>query len=106
VGGILAQAEHYEVMPIFAAGTCKKEKAPECVELIQALLDAWRESLNRESHGPIWSIASDGDGVQRAVFHTLFMKKTLQPLDPWGPFHNSYQDWPNCRSCSATSYRN
>jgi hypothetical protein len=35
VAGIAAfRAEHYEVMPVFAAGTCKKEKAPECVELI------------------------------------------------------------------------
>jgi len=33
---------------IFAAGTCKKEKAPECVELIQALLDSWRESPDGE----------------------------------------------------------
>lgn len=84
VAGIAAfRAEQYEVMPMFAAGTCKKEKAPECVELIQALLDAWRESPDGESrHGPIWSVASDGDGVRRAGFHTLFMKKTLQPLDP------------------------
>jgi hypothetical protein len=77
------RAEHYEVMPVFAAGTCKKEKAPECVELIQALLDAWRESPDGEKrHGPIWSVASDGDGVRRAAFHTLFMKKILEPGDP------------------------
>jgi hypothetical protein len=84
VAGIAAfRAEHYEVMPVFAAGTCKKEKAPECVELIQALLDAWRESPDGEKrHGPIWSVASDGDGVRRAAFHTLFMKKVLEPGDP------------------------
>ena len=76
-------AEHYEVMPVFAAGTCKKEKTPECVKLIQTLLDSWRESPDGEKwHGPIWSVASDGDGVRRAAFHTLFIKKTLEPHDP------------------------
>jgi hypothetical protein len=70
-------------MPIFATGTCKKEKAPECVKLIQTLLDSWTESPDGEKrHGPIRSVASDGDGVRRAAFHTLFMKKTLQANDP------------------------
>jgi hypothetical protein len=84
VAGIAAfRSEHYEVMPIFAAGTCKKEKAPECVELIQALLDAWKESPDGEKrHGPIWSVASDGDGVCRAAFHMLFMAQALRPGDP------------------------
>ena len=69
--------------PIFAAGTCKKEKAPESVELIQTLLDAWKDSPDGEKrHGPIWSVASDGDGVRRAAFHTLFMKDSLKPEDP------------------------
>jgi len=84
VAGIAAFcADHYEVKPIFAAGTCKKEKAPACVELIQALLDAWKDSPDGEKrHGPIWSVASDGDGVRRAAFHTLFVKNTLKPEDP------------------------
>ena len=39
--GIAAfRADHYEVKPIFAAGTCKKGKDPACIELIQGLLDA------------------------------------------------------------------
>ena len=83
VAGIAAfRADHYEVKPIFAAGTCKKEKAPESVELIQTLLDAWKDSPDGEKHhGPIWSVASDGDGVRRAAFHTLFMKDSLKPED-------------------------
>ena len=84
VAGIAAfRADHYEVRPIFAAGTCKKETAPSCVELIQTLLDAWKECPDGEKfHGPIWSVASDGDGVRRAAFHLLFMKDTLKPGDP------------------------
>lgn len=83
VAGIAAfRAEHYEVKPVFAAGTCKTEKAPDCVKLIQALLDAWKDSPDGEKrHGPIWSVASDGDGVRRATFHTLFMKDPLKPED-------------------------
>jgi hypothetical protein len=84
VAGIAAfRSDHYKVMPIFAAGTCKKEKASDCVELIQSSLDAWRESPDGEKrHGPIWSVASDGNGVRRAAFHTLFMSETLKPGDP------------------------
>jgi hypothetical protein len=84
VAGIAAfQPENYEVMPVFAAGTCKKEKAPACVELIQALLDAWKESPDGEKrHDSIWSVASDSNGVRRAAFHTLFMKDALKPEDP------------------------
>ncbi|KIM81608.1 hypothetical protein PILCRDRAFT_8649 [Piloderma croceum F 1598] len=81
VAGITAfRADSYEVRPIFAAGTCKKETAPSCVELIQTLLNAWKECLDGEKrHGPIWSVASDGDGVRRAAFHLLFMKVLLNP---------------------------
>jgi hypothetical protein len=59
VAGIAAfHAEHYEVKPVFAAGTCKTEKAPDCVKLIQALLNAWKDSPDGEKHhGPIWSVA-------------------------------------------------
>lgn len=87
VAGIAAfRTEHYEVMPVFASGTCKQEKAPECAKLIKALLDAWRDSTDGEArHGPIWSVASDGDGVRRAAFHVLFMSQTLQPSDPLFP---------------------
>jgi hypothetical protein len=84
VAGIAAfRSDHYEVMPIFAAGTCKKEKAPDCGNLIQTLLNAWRDSPDGEKrHGPIWSVASDGDGVRRAAFHALFMSETVKPGDP------------------------
>jgi len=84
IAGIAAfRADHYNVKPIFSAGTCKKETAPSCVEFIQALLDTWKECPDGEKrHGPIWSVASDGDGVRRAAFHLLFMKDSLKPGDP------------------------
>ena len=84
VAGIAAfRSDLYEVKPIFAAGTCKKEKAPDCADLIQTLLDAWKDSPDGEKrHGPIWSVASDGDGVRRAAFHGLFMSETVKPGDP------------------------
>jgi hypothetical protein len=50
---------------------------------IQTLLDAWKDSPNGEKqHGPIWSVASDGDRVCRAAFHTFFMSEMVQPGDP------------------------
>ena len=83
VAGIAAfRTNHYEVR-LIAAGMCKKETAPSGVELIQTLLDAWKECLDGEKrHGPIWSVTSDGDGVRRAAFHLLFMKDTLKPGNP------------------------
>lgn len=77
------RSEHYGAMPIFASGTCKTENAKECVKTLQTLLDNWKDSPDGEARwGPIWSFASDGDGVRRAAFHALFMKKFLQPGDP------------------------
>jgi hypothetical protein len=50
--------------------------------LIKTILDAWRLSPDGEvRHGPIWSFASDGDGVRRAAFHNVFMTDTLGPHD-------------------------
>jgi hypothetical protein len=65
VAGIAAfHTDHYGVKPIFAAGICKKEKAPACVELIQALLDTWKDSVDGEKrHSPIWSVKSGSNGV-------------------------------------------
>jgi hypothetical protein len=84
VAGIAAfRGTNYEVMPIMVSGTCKKEGVNECVKLIETILDAWRLSPDGEAkHGPIWSFASDGDGVRRAAFHIVFMKETLSPKDP------------------------
>jgi hypothetical protein len=80
------QSDHYKVKSIFATRTCKKEKAPGCADLIQTLLDAWKDSPDGEKrHGPIWSVASDGDGVRRAAFHAFFMSETVKPGDPLYP---------------------
>ena len=66
VAGIAAfRGTNYEVMPIMVSGTCQKEGVNECVKLIETILDAWQLSPDGEvKHGPIWSFASDGDGVR------------------------------------------
>jgi hypothetical protein len=83
VAGIAAFKDNsYQVMPILASGTCKTEQVGQCIQLIKTILDAWRLSPDSEvRHGPIWSFASDGDGVQRAAFHNVFMMDTLGPHD-------------------------
>jgi hypothetical protein len=69
-------------MPILASGTCKTEQVGQCVQLIKTILDAWQLSPDGEArHGPIWSFASDGNGVHRAAFHKVFMMDTLGPQD-------------------------
>jgi hypothetical protein len=70
-------------MPIFTSGTCKTENVGQCLKMLQALLDHRKASPNGEQlWGPGCSFASDGDGVQRAAFHILFIKKQISFDDP------------------------
>lgn len=71
---------HYGVRPVLCSLTCKTEVAEESAELIALILKLWKESLDgEEKHGPIFSVASDGDATRRKVLYELFMKHELDP---------------------------
>jgi len=75
--------DDYDVRPIVISGTCKTETALGSANMHQMVLDAWRTNPNGEArHGPIWSVASDGDGTRHRAFYLLFMKKPLDESDP------------------------
>lgn len=80
--GALRQ-KYFGVKPIFIQGTCKRDTADDMVNIIETIIKAWEESPDGEKrHGPIWSFASDGDGVRRSAFHRVFMNYTLKKDDP------------------------
>lgn len=83
IGVAAFRSEHYQAMPIAAAGTCKQSTAADCVVTIKTIPDAWKTSPDGEKrHGPIWSFASDGDGVRRAAFHTAFTSCAVTEENP------------------------
>ncbi|KAF8169184.1 hypothetical protein K438DRAFT_1543387, partial [Mycena galopus ATCC 62051] len=45
---------------------------------IRMIVQTWKELPHDEAfYGPLWSIASDGDGVRRQALHTICMSQTL-----------------------------
>ncbi|KZP08632.1 hypothetical protein FIBSPDRAFT_761107, partial [Athelia psychrophila] len=76
-------AEDYHAKPFILSPTCKTEKFPEQAQWLKMCLEQWK-ALYAGSHGPIWSVATDGDATQRAALHRILMIKTLD-LD--GPLY-------------------
>jgi hypothetical protein len=63
--------------------TCKKVSWQSAAQLLQKLIQAWKISPYGEAmHGLLLSIASDGDGTQRAALYLICMHKKLGPDDP------------------------
>jgi hypothetical protein len=71
------RTKDYHAKPILISPTCKSEKAPEQAEWIKLLIERWRpfEAI----HGPLWSVATDGDTTRRAALHSILMLLELNP---------------------------
>ncbi|THH06902.1 hypothetical protein EW146_g9475, partial [Bondarzewia mesenterica] len=77
--------DSYDVRPILMSPTCKSETAKSCAQYIQLILTRWKESPHGEQlHGPIWSVASDGDATRRAAFYDLLMRKEQDQMTELG----------------------
>ncbi|KAJ6603661.1 hypothetical protein B0H10DRAFT_2315727 [Mycena sp. CBHHK59/15] len=77
--------DHYTPSPIVVSPSDKTEKGLELVKWMQTVITSWQENESGESvHGPIWSLASDGDAAYRLAKHTLCMVKKLDPELPLG----------------------
>lgn len=75
--------EDYDIRPVLVSATCKSDTAVECTAFIQKIIDAWCTTPEGEAkHGPIWSVASDGDATRRKAFYDLFMKIPLSSVNP------------------------
>ncbi|CAE7062743.1 unnamed protein product [Rhizoctonia solani] len=73
-------ASDYNPALILASGTCKAEKAPDQARWIELILQSWRDSpFGEATHGPIWSICTDGDAKRRLAVFQHCMQFRLPP---------------------------
>ncbi|KAJ6552515.1 hypothetical protein B0H10DRAFT_2242119 [Mycena sp. CBHHK59/15] len=73
----------YGAKPVLFMPTCKKGSWQSAAQLLQKLVEAWKLSPYGEAmHGPLLSIASDGDGTRRAALYLVCMHKKLGRDDP------------------------
>ncbi|KAF8185751.1 hypothetical protein K438DRAFT_1936875 [Mycena galopus ATCC 62051] len=73
----------YGAKPVLIMPTCKKGSWQSSAQLLQKLIQAWKLSpFGEAKHGPLWSIASDGDATRRAALYLICMHKDLGPDDP------------------------
>ncbi|KAJ7479108.1 hypothetical protein FB451DRAFT_1131301 [Mycena latifolia] len=73
----------YGAKPVLLMPTCKKGSWQSSAQLIQKLVQAWKISpFGEAKHGPLWSIATDGDATRRAALHLICMHSKLGPDDP------------------------
>ncbi|KAK7007147.1 hypothetical protein R3P38DRAFT_3212810 [Favolaschia claudopus] len=77
----------YGAKPVYMGPTCKKGSWQEQVRLIEVILEAWKRSPDGEAkHGPIMSVASDGDHKRRLALFVLCMRYDIAPGNPLWPF--------------------
>ncbi|KAF8055318.1 hypothetical protein FPV67DRAFT_1789064 [Lyophyllum atratum] len=73
----------YGAKPVLLMPTCKKGSFRDSALIIEMLRQAWKMSPYGELlHGPIWSIASDGDPKRRPALYLHCMYRELTPADP------------------------
>jgi hypothetical protein len=73
----------YGAKPVLLMPTCKQGSYKDSALIIEMLRQAWRMSPYGEAlHGPVWSIASDGDPKRRPALYLHCMVRELTPSDP------------------------
>lgn len=73
----------YGAKPVLLLPTCKQGSFRDSAFIIEMLRQAWKLSrYGEELHGPIWSIASDGDPKRRPALYLHCMVKEITPEKP------------------------
>ncbi|KAJ7699599.1 hypothetical protein B0H17DRAFT_1129209 [Mycena rosella] len=77
----------YGAKPVLLMPTCKKGSWQSSAQILQKLIQAWKLSPFGEArHGPLLSVASDGDARRRAALYLVCMHRELPREDPLYPF--------------------
>jgi hypothetical protein len=85
-----SQDDHYSAIPIVVSPTDGKEKWCSLAKWIRTVLDTWKEHpFGDPVSGPIWSIASDGDGTFRRARHFICTEVILEPSSKLGSILSS-----------------
>ncbi|KAJ7479043.1 hypothetical protein FB451DRAFT_1395654 [Mycena latifolia] len=81
VGAISRLSESgYGAKPVFMGASCKKGGWQECLRTMETVLEAWRRSPHGEiKHGPVLSVASDGDPKRRPALFMMTMHSEILP---------------------------
>jgi len=76
----------YSAIPVALSGSCKAETGEGMALWLRELIRAWRENEDGEKrHGPLWSVATDGESTMRSCRFQVCMSQELAPLSPLYP---------------------
>ncbi|KAF4567094.1 hypothetical protein EYR40_006090 [Pleurotus pulmonarius] len=77
--------DNYSPIPLLLSPSCKTEKGDMLASWLERLIDAYSAHEHGQTrHGPIWTIASDGESTFRAARFHLCMSVALDPQSPLG----------------------
>ncbi|KAF8157541.1 hypothetical protein K438DRAFT_2074070 [Mycena galopus ATCC 62051] len=87
VGAISHLSRHdYGAKPVFITPSCKKGGWQGMLETMQSTLEAWKHSPDGEAkHGPVLTVASDGDHARRVALFMLCMHSEVVEGNPLYP---------------------
>jgi len=81
----IADDKHYYAVPIILSASCKQETGQELFKWIEKLLDVYKNHPHGEKvHGPIRTVASDGESSFQTARFLLCMKSPLDPQSSMG----------------------
>lgn len=73
----------YNAQVILVSGTCKTETDQAHYELLKAVIDQWNSSAHGSAaHGPLWSLATDGEGRRRRAIHRYCFSSAIAQDSP------------------------
>ncbi|KAJ7503915.1 hypothetical protein B0H11DRAFT_2352833 [Mycena galericulata] len=74
---------NYGAKPVLLMPTCKKGSWQSSAQILQKLIHAWKLSpFGEAKHGPLESLASDGEARRRAALYLVCMHKEVKEGDP------------------------
>jgi len=77
----------YTAIPFALSGSCKAETGEGMAKWVTDVVRAWNDHPNgAAAHGPIWSIATDGEPAMRMCRFTLCMLRELAVTSPLRSF--------------------
>ncbi|KAL1726283.1 hypothetical protein EV714DRAFT_276749 [Schizophyllum commune] len=81
----LTDDEHYSPVPILLSPSCKKESGLQLADWLSRVIEVWRtHEYGERLHGPIHTLASDGESSFRVARFQLCMTEEVDKATPVG----------------------
>ncbi|KAJ7805986.1 hypothetical protein B0H14DRAFT_2610775 [Mycena olivaceomarginata] len=82
---------NYGAKPVFIGPTCKKGPWQDSLRTMETVVEAWKRSPDGEAkHGPLVSIATDGEHKRRLALLVMCMQEEILPGNPLYPFFSKF----------------